>query len=124
MASRPLLPNFGAALDFANASNSYLIPAEMQQLPEKKVGNMPTVDYPFWAAPNRPALSELLRHVVAHPDEAQAKGAQAAKDIAAKHTWRPCRANRLPTFGNADGRNQPTRRSAIYCALHKRCARI
>ena len=82
-----IVTDFGAALDFANAANSYLIPADVQRMPEKKVGNMPTVDYPFWAEPNRPALSELLRHVVSHPEEAQSKGAQAAKDIAAKHTW-------------------------------------
>ena len=83
-----IVTDYGAALDFANASNSYLIPAEAQRMTEKRVGNMPTVDYPFWANPNREALSELLRHVVAHPDEAQAKGIQAAQDIAAKHTWR------------------------------------
>lgn len=82
-----IVTDFGAALDFANASNAYLIPATTQRLPEKKIGDMATVDYPFWADPNREALSELLRHVVSRPDEARAKGARAAQDIAAKHTW-------------------------------------
>ena len=82
-----IVTNFGAALDFANASNAYLIPAQSQRLTEKKIGDMATVDYPFWAAPDRDALSGLLRHVVAHPDEARAKGLQAASDIATLHTW-------------------------------------
>ena len=82
-----IVTDFGAALDFANPSNAYLIPADTQRMTEKKVGDMATVDYPFWANPNRDALTELLRHVVANRDEANAKGAQAARDIAARHTW-------------------------------------
>ncbi len=82
-----IVTDFGAALDFANVSNAYLIPAHTQRMTEKKIGDMATVDYPFWAAPDRDALSGLLHHVVTHREEAQAKGAKAASDIAAHHTW-------------------------------------
>jgi tetratricopeptide (TPR) repeat protein len=82
-----IVTGFGAALDFANPSNAYLIPADTQRLPEKRVGDLVTVDYPFWANPDPDALIALLRHVVTNRDEAQAKGEQAARDIAALHTW-------------------------------------
>ena len=82
-----IVTNFGAALDFANTSNAYLLPATIQHMTEKKIGDMATVDFPFWANPNRDALIDLLRYVASHREEAQAKGAQAARDIAAYHTW-------------------------------------
>jgi tetratricopeptide (TPR) repeat protein len=82
-----IVTGYGAALDFANERNSYLIPAELQRLPEKQISGMETVDYPFWAEPNRNALGALLQRVVSEREEAAARGAQAAADIAARHTW-------------------------------------
>jgi tetratricopeptide (TPR) repeat protein len=82
-----ILTGFGAALDFATAENSYLIPAQRVSLPEKRIGAMPTVDYPWWAQPDVDALVETLRHVYNNRDEAVARGHKAAKDIADKHTW-------------------------------------
>lgn len=82
-----ILTQYGAALDFATPANSYQIPARVQHLGEKRVGDMPTVSYPFWAEPDRPLLTELMRHVIANRDEASAKGRLAAEDIATKHTW-------------------------------------
>ncbi len=82
-----VVTDFGAALDFANPTNSYLIPATLKNLPEKQISGMETVEYPFWAEPDRVALTETLRAIAANPDAAKALGAQAAQDIAAKHTW-------------------------------------
>ena len=48
---------------------------------------METVEYPFWAEPDRNALIETLRSIVTNQDAAKAIGTQAAQDIAAKHTW-------------------------------------
>ncbi|HZP81562.1 MAG TPA: tetratricopeptide repeat protein, partial [Chthonomonadaceae bacterium] len=82
-----IITGYGAALDFANEGNSYLIPYTLQRLPEKQISGMETVEYPFWAEPDRAALGAALKRVVAERDEAAAKGAQAAADIAARHTW-------------------------------------
>lgn len=41
-----------------------------------------------WAQADEGHLRALLRHVFEHPDEARAKGAAAAREMAAKWTWR------------------------------------
>jgi glycosyltransferase involved in cell wall biosynthesis len=41
-----------------------------------------------WAEPDEDHLVELMRHVYAHREEAQAKGAAAAREVLAKWTWR------------------------------------
>jgi glycosyltransferase involved in cell wall biosynthesis len=41
-----------------------------------------------WADPDEDVLVELLRHVYAHPAEAQARGARAAHEAHTKWTWR------------------------------------
>lgn len=82
-----VVTNFGAALDFANEENAYLIPAQVVRLVEKRIGNLETVDYPFWAEPDRDALAATLRRIYENPAEARVRGERAAQDIAVKHTW-------------------------------------
>ena len=82
-----VVTNYGAALDFANTANSYLIPASIVRLSEKLVLDMETVDYPYWAEPDCEALTATLRQIYEHPSEAQARGHRAACDVAARHTW-------------------------------------
>ena len=82
-----MVTGIGAACDFANDSNAYLIPARRASLTQTEISGMATVAPPFWAEPNRDALIEMLRGVVGNRDEAKAKGEQAARDIAAQHTW-------------------------------------
>ncbi|HEX8068823.1 MAG TPA: glycosyltransferase family 4 protein [Pyrinomonadaceae bacterium] len=82
-----VVTNYGAALDFANPANSYLIPASVVRLREKRVLDMETVDYPYWAEPDGEALAATLRRIYEQPAEAQARGQRAASDVAARHTW-------------------------------------
>lgn len=82
-----VVTNVGAALDFARAENCYLLPATVTRLSEKRIGDLETVDYPWWAEPDREALAAILRRIYENPAEAQARGAQGAQDIAAGHTW-------------------------------------
>jgi glycosyltransferase involved in cell wall biosynthesis/predicted Zn-dependent protease/predicted O-methyltransferase YrrM len=77
----------GAALDFCNESNAYLLPAKRMYFPEKKIGNDETVDYPWASEPDRDALVQLLRHVKAHPDEACKKGVAGCAHIRQYFTW-------------------------------------
>jgi tetratricopeptide (TPR) repeat protein len=83
-----IVTNFGAALDFANASNSYLIPAKIARFDAKRLDQFETVDYPYLAEPDPDALTEMMRFVVENPDSAARIGGQAAADIREKHTWR------------------------------------
>ena len=74
---------WSAIPDFLSAENGYPLPI---------TGLEPaTIDHPYytharWAAPDQTALVELLRHVVANPQQRQAKGRQAAAD-AQQWTW-------------------------------------
>lgn len=83
-----IVTNFGAALDFANASNSYLIPAKIARFDAKRQDPFETVDYPYWAEPDPDSLTEMMRFVAENPDVAERIGGQAAADIREKYTWR------------------------------------
>jgi tetratricopeptide (TPR) repeat protein len=77
----------GAALDYCTDTNAYLIPARAVRLASRSIGDIATVDYPFWAEPDVDALAHFLRHVVSHPAEAQVKGAAARAYILDRFTW-------------------------------------
>ncbi len=83
-----IITNFGAALDFANDSNSFLIPARIARFDRKRLDQFDTVDYPYLAEPDSDALAELMRHVAENPEVAERIGSQAAVDIRENHTWR------------------------------------
>ncbi len=82
-----VVTNFGAALDFANHRNSYLVPATKCELPEQRIGDLQTVRMPYWAEPDVDALAAALREVYDNRAKAREIGRQAAADIAARHTW-------------------------------------
>ncbi len=77
----------GAAMDFANEENAYLIPATRQYLQQTQISGMELVSRPYWFEPDRDALRTLLRQVVDNRAEAKARGEQAARDMVVQHTW-------------------------------------
>lgn len=82
-----MVTGHGAALDFCHEGIAYLIPAQEVRLPERKIGDMETVDFPWLAEPDRKGLARLMKHVVAHKEEAVEKGCLAAAFIRANFTW-------------------------------------
>jgi glycosyltransferase involved in cell wall biosynthesis/cytochrome c-type biogenesis protein CcmH/NrfG len=82
-----IVTNAGAALDFCSEERAYLLPCRITPLPEKRVGDLETVDSPFVAEPDSDALAALLRHVFNHPDQARARGAAARAYVTAQLTW-------------------------------------
>ncbi len=77
----------GAALDFCGPEHGYRVPAREVRFPERRVGDLETVDHPWLAEPDVVALGRLLRHVYDHPDEAHAKGQAGAAHIGGRFTW-------------------------------------
>ncbi|SPD74740.1 hypothetical protein PITCH_A330005 [uncultured Desulfobacterium sp.] len=69
-----LITEYGAALDFCSKENAYFIPAIEKRSDQKRIGNLETVDYPWFAEPDREHLARLMRHVYEHPEEARQKG--------------------------------------------------
>src|SRR5207302_1409289 len=47
-----IVTGYGAALDFCNDENAFLIPASIRCFPERKLGDLETVDYPWLAEPD------------------------------------------------------------------------
>lgn len=82
-----VVTGFGAALDFANADNSFLVPARKTILDQTRIDDMDLVDRVWWAEPDRDALASALRRLYENPQEGRSVGAKAAADIAANHTW-------------------------------------
>jgi tetratricopeptide (TPR) repeat protein len=82
-----IVTGHGAALDFCNNDNSYLISAREVRWPKKQVGNEETVDFPWWAEPDRESLRHWVKHVVANLNEAKEKGVAARAFILNHFTW-------------------------------------
>jgi glycosyltransferase involved in cell wall biosynthesis len=77
----------GAALDYCNEENAFLIPARIMHFREKRIGELETVDYPYLAEPDLAILRDSMRTVVDHPAKAQAKGRAAKAYIRSHLTW-------------------------------------
>ncbi len=77
----------GAALDFCNDDNAWLIKAREMKLKEKAIGSLKTVDHPWWAEPNPESLVQLMKYVIQHPEEVQKKAKKARKTILTRFTW-------------------------------------
>ena len=85
---RPVLvTGLGAARDYCNEGNAYLLPARAAYLPQNRVGDLETVGRPWVAEPDLDALVHWMRHVAEHPDEARARGAAARDHVRTRLTW-------------------------------------
>ncbi|MCL4540432.1 MAG: glycoside hydrolase family 99-like domain-containing protein, partial [Bacteroidetes bacterium] len=82
-----IVTNYGAALDFCNEENAYLIPSKVMYYEEKKVGQRETVDAPWLAEPDQSAVGDLMRHVINSYDEAKEKAKRGRQLIAEKFSW-------------------------------------
>jgi glycosyltransferase involved in cell wall biosynthesis len=77
----------GPARDFCESSNSFLVPARCEVVPEKPPPLGPMVSSFTWFEPDFSELCRTLRHVYENRQEAAAKGQAAAKST--RHlTWK------------------------------------
>ncbi len=106
-----VVTGMGAALDYCDVSRAYLIPAHKRYFPERRIHDVETVGQPWLAEPDPEALVAILRHVIAHPEEARAKGTAASAFVRDNLTWEQaadaveCRLEAL--------RGRPARRSGV-----------
>jgi FkbM family methyltransferase len=82
-----IVTDYGAALDFCDESNAYLIPAEVRRFPHRRVGEWETVDYPWLAEPDIDALADILRSVANDPARARQRGAVGRQRVLERLTW-------------------------------------
>lgn len=82
-----IVTNYGPVLDFCDTETSYLIPAGVGYFPQRRIDDWETVNFPWFAEPNRDALAQTMRFVYEHPEEAKAKGTKASERMMAGFTW-------------------------------------
>jgi GT2 family glycosyltransferase len=76
--------DWSAQCDFMNHGNAY--PVEVERLIPAEA-KCPYYKGFSWAQPSYEHLRAMMRHVFEHPDEARARGMQAAAEVHAKWTW-------------------------------------
>jgi hypothetical protein len=76
--------DWSAYCDFMNQENAYPLKVERLVPAEAKC---PYYKGFRWAEPSYVHCRQLLRHVFENPDEARARGAQAAEDVRSHWTW-------------------------------------
>jgi glycosyltransferase involved in cell wall biosynthesis len=82
-----IVPRHGACLDYCDDASAYLVKAKEVRMLEPRVGDIPTVERPWWAEVDRVALARAMRRVVDKPAEARAKGLRASARIRREVTW-------------------------------------
>lgn len=83
----PIVTGYGAALDFCNKDNAWLIPATIHRLPKKLIGTRETVDYPWLAEPDFASLCSLMHYAATHPADVSNRGMIACRTIREQFTW-------------------------------------
>lgn len=83
----PIVTGYGAALDFCPPEIAWLIPAVERRLPEKRISNLETIDYPWLAEPDLDTLTGLLQHAYGNQKEVVNRGRAAAEHIRERFSW-------------------------------------
>jgi len=82
-----IVTKYGACLDFCDDKTAYFVSAKEVTHPEKRIGTLETVDYPWWAEPDKKDLAEKMRYVFKYRDEAKKVGRRASKKIHKEFNW-------------------------------------
>jgi len=83
----PIVTNGGACLDFCNSTNSLLVKAHKKSYPEKKVGDIITINYPWMYEIQTEDLKEKMRYAYEHTEEMRTMGKGNSENIRKCWTW-------------------------------------
>jgi len=82
-----IVTNGGAALDFCNAENSFLVDAEKTFYKEKKVGELETVNHPWLYEVSLDELKSKMKYVFENVLEVKEKGKKSFEYVHSNFTW-------------------------------------
>jgi glycosyltransferase involved in cell wall biosynthesis len=86
------LPTIGTGwsgnTEFMNADNSYLVDFKIEKIKDSEVEHQPHYKGQSWAVPDIKHMTEVMRHIYDHQDEAKAKGALAREDMVQNWSWK------------------------------------
>jgi tetratricopeptide (TPR) repeat protein len=77
----------GACLDFVEPDGGFFIKCAIETMKSKKVGDLATVDYPFWMQPDTEHLMSIMRYVFDNKEKALRRGRTAGERLRSVHTW-------------------------------------
>lgn len=105
-----IVTGHGSCMDFCDPTVAYLIPALEARSTKRRLGDLATVEPPFWAEPDRDELAAAMHRVVADRAEAELVGRRASSRILEGFTWKHS-ADRVIERLEALGRRKPNARS-------------
>ena len=83
----PVATKGGACLDFCHDGNSLLVKAQKKRYPEKKIGDLETVNFPWLYEVEVSDLIDKMRFAYHHPEEMKQLGAKASHEARERWTW-------------------------------------
>ncbi|MFI8705838.1 glycosyltransferase [Bacillus sp. NPDC077411] len=83
-----IVPDKGSCRDFCNEETAFFVSSKEVALPEKKVSNLDTVDYPWWLSIDRNDLQKVMRFAYENRTLVKEKGQKASKQILSSFTWK------------------------------------
>lgn len=82
-----IVPSLGPSLDFCNEDTAFFLPCKEEKWPIKKIGDMETVDHPWWIKVEENDLRKMMRYVYNNQELVEEKGREASKVILSTFTW-------------------------------------
>ncbi len=82
-----MVPSLGPSKDFCHEGIAFLISCEQEKWPDKKIGDMETIDFPWWLKINKNELQRNMRFVYENQDVTKQKGQKASQEILSTFTW-------------------------------------
>ncbi|EIJ81344.1 glycosyl transferase family 2 [Bacillus methanolicus PB1] len=82
-----IVPDKGSCRDFCSEETAFFVPSKEVALSEKKVGNLDTVDYPWWLSIDTNDLQKVMRFAFENQTLVKEKGQKASRQILSSLTW-------------------------------------
>ncbi|MFX3624796.1 MAG: glycosyltransferase [Ectobacillus sp.] len=83
-----IVPALGPVADFCDEDTAFFIPSEEERWSAKKIGEMETVDYPWWLKVDKNELQKKMRFAYENQNLVKQKGQQASRNILSAFTWK------------------------------------
>ena len=85
-----IVPDKGSCMDFCNEETAFFVPSKEVTLTDKKVGNLDTVDFPWWLSIDPNDLQKVMRFACENRTFVKEKGQKASQHILSAYTWEKC----------------------------------
>jgi len=106
-----IVPDKGSCRDFCNEETAFFVPSNEVDLAEKRVGNMETVDFPWWLSIEVSDLQRVMRLAYDQGKLVKEKGKKASLHILSNFTWKKSAEHVIDRMNQLVGRERFTNNS-------------